>query len=65
MVVMFISYRKRVDDLEDDFDELDEDEEDDNDEDSGWREALQHFVKKGKGKNARSLDVSLGGVQKL
>jgi len=53
MVVMFISYRKRIDDVEDDFDELDEDDEDDNDEDSGWREALQHFVKKGKGKKSK------------
>ena len=46
---MFISYRKRVDDLQDNLDELDEDDED-NDEDSEVQEALQYFVKKGKGK---------------
>ena len=44
---MFISYRKRVDDLQDNLDELDEDDED-NDEDSEVQEALQYFVKKGK-----------------
>ena len=60
---MFISYRKRVDDLQDNLDELDEDDED-NDQDSEVQEALQYFVKKGKGKNSRNLDESLGGVQK-
>ena len=46
---MFISCRKRVDDLQDNLDELDEDDE----LDSEVQEALQYFVKKGKGKKCK------------
>ena len=49
---MFISYRKRVDDLQTNLDELNEDN-DDNDEDSKEQEAVQYFVKKGKGKKCK------------
>ena len=49
---MFISYRKRVDDLQTNLDELNEDD-DDNDEDSEEQEAVQYFVKKGKGKKCK------------
>ena len=49
---MFIPYRKRVDDLQDNLDELNEDDED-NHEDSVVQEALQYFVKKGKGKKCK------------